>query len=243
VMAAVPTKTPTTPPRGILKGGSTSSKKRQRRVVWDEGNIEACEADKDSTMKVTEPKTPYNFGYLSQSDEDKSDVEMKAEAVRVTPASLDAALAEVASEQPSSSPHRVGFRDVSDDDMCPQAAPAVAAAAAAVASAEEEEEEEGRDGASDSAEAARLAERAEFERRRKLHYDEFRMVRAMRESLRASATTTDDAVAATAAAAASGDDDADDEGEHEQRSSATDVAPSASTPSSYAGDDELSDDS
>ena len=31
--------------------------------MWDERNIEECEAGKDATMKVDEPDTPFNFGY------------------------------------------------------------------------------------------------------------------------------------------------------------------------------------
>jgi protein phosphatase inhibitor 2 len=31
----------------------------QRGIRWDEDNIRITEAQKDSTMKVTEPKTPY----------------------------------------------------------------------------------------------------------------------------------------------------------------------------------------
>lgn len=35
---------------------------------WDEANLEITEAQKDSTMKVDEPKTPY-VRYNSETDE------------------------------------------------------------------------------------------------------------------------------------------------------------------------------
>ena len=45
--------------------------------MWDEKNIEECEAGKDATMKVDEPDTPFNFGYdataaMAEAEEDGS---------------------------------------------------------------------------------------------------------------------------------------------------------------------------
>ncbi|EIE91351.1 hypothetical protein G6F46_009972 [Rhizopus delemar] len=45
------------PPKGILK--KSKSNAETTRLRWDEANIELTEAQKDSTMKVNEPKTPY----------------------------------------------------------------------------------------------------------------------------------------------------------------------------------------
>ncbi|KAG1329706.1 hypothetical protein G6F63_011215 [Rhizopus arrhizus] len=45
------------PPKGILKKSKSSAE--TTRLRWDEANIELTEAQKDSTMKVNEPKTPY----------------------------------------------------------------------------------------------------------------------------------------------------------------------------------------
>ncbi|RCH82626.1 hypothetical protein CU098_008674, partial [Rhizopus stolonifer] len=45
------------PTKGILKKSKSSTE--TTRLRWDEANIELTEAQKDSTMKVNEPKTPY----------------------------------------------------------------------------------------------------------------------------------------------------------------------------------------
>lgn len=38
------------------------------RLRWDEANLELTEAQKDSTMKISEPKTPY-VRYNSETDQ------------------------------------------------------------------------------------------------------------------------------------------------------------------------------
>ena len=45
-------------PKGILKNNS-SNLKEDHNLTWDENNLALTESQKDSTMKVTEPKTPY----------------------------------------------------------------------------------------------------------------------------------------------------------------------------------------
>jgi hypothetical protein len=42
--------------------------KKKKSLRWDEANLEITEAQKDSTMKVDEPKTPY-VRYNSETDE------------------------------------------------------------------------------------------------------------------------------------------------------------------------------
>jgi len=51
---------PTSPtrPRGILKNSNTVLP-TSARLQWDEANLAATEIEKDSLMKITEPKTPY----------------------------------------------------------------------------------------------------------------------------------------------------------------------------------------
>ena len=41
---------------------------RRKNVSWDEANIAECEAGKDSTMKITEPPTPYNYAYFAEPE-------------------------------------------------------------------------------------------------------------------------------------------------------------------------------
>mmetsp|Transcript_39559 Transcript_39559/g.99727 ORF Transcript_39559/g.99727 Transcript_39559/m.99727 type:complete len:136 (-) Transcript_39559:113-520(-) len=55
--------------RGILKKNCNT--KREGHIVWDEENLAETEAQKSSTMKIDEPKTPYH--YYMQSDEDMED--------------------------------------------------------------------------------------------------------------------------------------------------------------------------
>lgn len=42
------------------------------RIVWDEQNLEVNEAQKSATMKIDEPKTPFNRHYTPDEDEGKS---------------------------------------------------------------------------------------------------------------------------------------------------------------------------
>lgn len=58
------------PLKGILKKPkllSTENMHAARPLHWDEANIMLTESQKDSTMKVNEPKTPYVY-YDSDSD-------------------------------------------------------------------------------------------------------------------------------------------------------------------------------
>ncbi|KAI8982168.1 hypothetical protein BDF20DRAFT_865301 [Mycotypha africana] len=54
------------PKKGILKKHTAPSE--QTRLRWDEANLELTEAQKDSTMKVNEPKTPY-VKYNAETDQ------------------------------------------------------------------------------------------------------------------------------------------------------------------------------
>ncbi|KAI9485208.1 MAG: hypothetical protein EXX96DRAFT_544268 [Benjaminiella poitrasii] len=55
-----------TPKKGILKKNRNINE--PTRLRWDEANIELTEAQKDSTMKVNEPKTPY-VRYNAETDQ------------------------------------------------------------------------------------------------------------------------------------------------------------------------------
>ncbi|KAI7899409.1 uncharacterized protein BX663DRAFT_521643 [Cokeromyces recurvatus] len=54
------------PKKGILKKHKNPAE--PTRLRWDEANIELTEAQKDSTMKVNEPKTPY-VRYNAETDQ------------------------------------------------------------------------------------------------------------------------------------------------------------------------------
>lgn len=74
----------------------------RRCVVWDEANIELCEAGKDAQMKIDEPKTPYNFLLMSRSESedegDDEDAHCEAETKVPPPQSLEEALKRLTSE-------------------------------------------------------------------------------------------------------------------------------------------------
>ena len=53
------------PSKGILK---KRQKPAKGGIQWDEENLMLTEAQKDSTMKVTEPKTPF-LHYNEKTDE------------------------------------------------------------------------------------------------------------------------------------------------------------------------------
>ncbi|GAA5827152.1 hypothetical protein JCM11251_001144 [Rhodosporidiobolus azoricus] len=63
-------------PRGILKNRTSSGPPPStathgaggERLVWDEANLTLNEVNRDSTMKITEPKTPY-VRYNAETDE------------------------------------------------------------------------------------------------------------------------------------------------------------------------------
>ncbi|KAL1935129.1 hypothetical protein VTP01DRAFT_4269 [Rhizomucor pusillus] len=60
---------PTKPIKGILKKPSQSANDGvEARLKWDEANLEYNEGQKDSTMKIDEPKTPY-IRYDPEKDE------------------------------------------------------------------------------------------------------------------------------------------------------------------------------
>jgi len=58
-------------PKGILKNASASS--NPQHLQWDEANIALTELQKDSQMKITEPKTPY-VRYNAETDEVEGDI-------------------------------------------------------------------------------------------------------------------------------------------------------------------------
>ncbi|KAI0920989.1 hypothetical protein AcW2_006102 [Taiwanofungus camphoratus] len=59
-------------PKGILKNAPPTSGTGQH-LQWDEENLALTEAQKDSQMKITEPKTPY-VRYNAETDTVESDI-------------------------------------------------------------------------------------------------------------------------------------------------------------------------
>ncbi|KAH9899513.1 hypothetical protein C8Q73DRAFT_743436 [Cubamyces lactineus] len=62
-------------PKGILKNAplTTPGGTQQQHLQWDEENLALTEAQKDSHMKITEPKTPY-VRYNAETDTVESDI-------------------------------------------------------------------------------------------------------------------------------------------------------------------------
>ncbi|GAA6010171.1 hypothetical protein JCM10207_005650 [Rhodosporidiobolus poonsookiae] len=67
-----PSHSSSAPARGILKNRSSSSTQAERPpaagLAWDEANLSLNDLHRDSTMKITEPKTPY-VRYNAETDE------------------------------------------------------------------------------------------------------------------------------------------------------------------------------
>ncbi|KAF8138888.1 hypothetical protein EV363DRAFT_1394312 [Boletus edulis] len=61
-------------PKGILKNAVPQpAGQQQHSLQWDEANIALTEVQKDSLMKITEPKTPY-VRYNAETDEVEGDI-------------------------------------------------------------------------------------------------------------------------------------------------------------------------
>lgn len=61
-------------PKGILKNAPQyQSSGQQHNLQWDEENLALTEINKDSLMKITEPKTPY-VRYNAETDEIEGDI-------------------------------------------------------------------------------------------------------------------------------------------------------------------------
>ncbi|RHZ55464.1 hypothetical protein Glove_415g34 [Diversispora epigaea] len=59
-------------PKGILKKPSVNFQQRNK-LKWDEDNIQLTESQKNSTMKISEPKTPF-IHYNQETDEIMTDL-------------------------------------------------------------------------------------------------------------------------------------------------------------------------
>lgn len=151
--ATVEIRTKASPVHGILKnkngnGSTQKSGKKGRHIYWDEKNLEECEAGKDSTMKITEPKTPYNRDYNSDDDKDDySDTEKEQRDISAAHDTITQALLKISEDRENG---------VESDD---------------------EEEEPPK------TEEEKKKEHELFEKKRKMHYNEFLEVKKFRERM------------------------------------------------------------
>jgi len=60
-------------PKGILKNAPHSQNSQSHSLQWDEENLALTEIQKDSLMKITEPKTPY-VRYNAETDEIEGEI-------------------------------------------------------------------------------------------------------------------------------------------------------------------------
>jgi len=60
-------------PKGILKNAPQNTGAATHSLQWDEANLALTEIQKDSLMKITEPKTPY-VRYNAETDEIEGDI-------------------------------------------------------------------------------------------------------------------------------------------------------------------------
>jgi len=70
----VPTRSASTSkPKGILKNAPPAPGNAAQHLQWDEANLALTELQKDSQMKITEPKTPY-VRYNAELDEVEGEI-------------------------------------------------------------------------------------------------------------------------------------------------------------------------
>lgn len=65
---------PRGPPSRRQSGTSVHADENSPRLKWDEANLYLTEQQRDSTMKITEPKTPYARQYDPSEDDDMPDM-------------------------------------------------------------------------------------------------------------------------------------------------------------------------
>ncbi|ORX98058.1 hypothetical protein K493DRAFT_300124 [Basidiobolus meristosporus CBS 931.73] len=100
-------------PRGILKNplNPEGSSERPHKLKWDEDNLLLTEAQKDSTMKIDEPKTPY-VRYDHENDIVLSDLD----SIPDMSLSGSATIPPLDIESPSRGAHVVEENDWSEDE-------------------------------------------------------------------------------------------------------------------------------
>ncbi|KAG7447597.1 uncharacterized protein BT62DRAFT_930612 [Guyanagaster necrorhizus] len=72
-LAPLPRSASNPKPKGILKNAQPLPGAKEHNLQWDEANIALTEIQKDSLMKITEPKTPY-VRYNAETDEIEGDI-------------------------------------------------------------------------------------------------------------------------------------------------------------------------
>jgi len=87
-------------PKGILKNAPSTN---TQQLQWDEENLALTEAQKDSQMKITEPKTPY-VRYNADTDEFEGDIPSLDLAGNGSGVSSPVLQSPVSAEQPPPSP-------------------------------------------------------------------------------------------------------------------------------------------
>ncbi|KIJ69798.1 hypothetical protein HYDPIDRAFT_77607 [Hydnomerulius pinastri MD-312] len=71
-------------PKGILKNAAPQPSPQQQHLQWDEESLALTEMQKDSLMKITEPKTPY-VRYNAETDEVEGDIPDLSLGARASP--------------------------------------------------------------------------------------------------------------------------------------------------------------
>lgn len=150
---------------GTMKKHDSKSPKKRVRIRWDEDNLQYNEENKSATQKIDEPKTPY-----------LPPIELEeVEEGRMSPCALDS---DVDMDEQSGQSDRSAERQKERElpESLPVSIPKVSEA--------DEEVEVSRDYSSaftpPNAEASEWKRRS-FEQHRKMHYDEFQVLKKARE--------------------------------------------------------------
>lgn len=206
---------------GILKKSREPA--RKKRIVWDEDNIAFTESQKSSTMKIDEPKTPYHYYDSSEDDEEKTATRARA---------LEAAVGKMVpfpdSHEPLSpmAPHNF--------PLIPQPASSDDSESSGKESGVDwaESDESGKD--EDSTET-----RKEFNDKRRQHYNEYEMMKKLRENLKLKMKTQQNEEEEEDEM--EGDERSEDQGPHTNKTVTTTTTTSTTPSENYTEphDDEL----
>jgi len=154
-----------TPKKSILKKPA-EKKKRTRSLIWDENNLIVNECNKSSTMKIDEPKTPYHY---LDSDEAKSEDEEQDERDQKTDGNLKESLEDALLKEFAKQEQKFLKKEISANGL-----------SSVNTSSDYGSGSEKEDKARSRSESEGSEEDHQFKKKRKSHYDEYKVLMAWR---------------------------------------------------------------
>eukprot|EP01117_Protostelium_nocturnum_P005418 TRINITY_DN1964_c0_g1_i1.p1 TRINITY_DN1964_c0_g1~~TRINITY_DN1964_c0_g1_i1.p1 ORF type:complete len:164 (-),score=64.36 TRINITY_DN1964_c0_g1_i1:97-588(-) len=148
--------------KGILKHNASaeSANKKRTRLVWDEDNLTTNENEVSFTMKIDEPPTPYHY---YEDEEEDIDGQNPSDGKDLSPSEpTEVEESDNATGNTGANSSSLKWSELEDK----------------LHKAKEEE-----DSAMDSDGPVLLSKEDKFEKQRKQHYNEFQMVKKMKDEV------------------------------------------------------------